>query len=321
MGIVLAVKGFGVWALVWQTLLINSVSVLCLWFTVRWKPKLLFSFSRLKSLLNYGWKILVSSLIVTGYNNLTQLIIGKKYSVVDLGYYNKGKQFPTLIMETTNSSIDSVLLPVLSKDQDNISSVCNITRKSIQLSSFIIWPLMLGFAACAEAFVSIILTEKWLPCVPYLRVFCVIYAIHPIDTANLNAIKALGRSDLYLKLEAIKKIIGLILIILSMPYGVMAMSYALLLSAIINLVVNSWPNKKLIAYTLKSQLLDMLPYALLSLIMGGIVYTISLISMPKLLCLAVQIVLGVLIYVIGALLFRFPAFILCLDFIKNKRNK
>ena len=157
---------------------------------------------------SYGWKLLVAKLLDTVYTDLRSLIIGKMYSPNDLAFYNRGKQFPHLIVTNINTTIDSVLLPTLSAEQDNVSRVRELTRRAIKISTYIMMPMMVGLAVCAEPLVRLVLTDKWLPAVPFLRVFCFTYAIRPVSTANLNAIKALGRSDLFLKLEIIKKVHG-----------------------------------------------------------------------------------------------------------------
>ena len=204
-GIAMAYMGLGVWALVGQQLFNATVDTIILWMTVKWKPKLIFSFKRLKELLSFGWKLLVSSLLDTVYNNIRQLIIGKMYSTSDLAYYNRGKQFPDLLITNINSSIDSVLLPTMSKEQDDKTRVKAMTRRAIKTSTYIMAPLMMGLAFCGYPIVRLILTDKWSACVPYMQIFCVTSMFYPIHTANLNAIKAMGRSDYYLKLEVIKK--------------------------------------------------------------------------------------------------------------------
>lgn len=159
-----------------------------------------FNILRIKKLFGFGSKLLVSSLIDVLYNNLYNLIIGKVYSASQLGYYNRADQFPNLIVSNVNGSIQSVILPALSEKQDSIDEVRAMVRKSMSLSSYIIFPLMIGMAACAEPLVLLILTEKWLACVPLLRLLCFSYMLWPIHTANLQAINALGRSDIFLKL-------------------------------------------------------------------------------------------------------------------------
>lgn len=230
-GIIMAYNGFGAWSIVAQQIINISIDTCILYITVKWRPTKQFSFERLKALFSYGWKLLVSSLIDTGYNNLRSLIIGKMYSSSDLAYYNKGKHIPYLIVTNINTSIDSVLLPVMSQEQDYSEHIKSMTRRAIKTSTYVMAPMMMGIAFAATPLIRLLLTEKWLPCVLYLRVFCITYMFYPIHTANLNAIKAMGRSDIFLKLEIIKKAVGITAILVSMNFGVEAMAYSLLVTS------------------------------------------------------------------------------------------
>lgn len=322
-GIAMAYLGFGVWALVAQMLFNAAVDTTILWITVKWRPKKMFSFQRLKSLFSYGWKLLASSLIDTVYNDLRQLIIGKKYSSGDLAYYNQGKKFPQLIVTNINTSIDSVLLPTMSKAQDDMAAVRSMTRRAIKTSTFLMMPAMIGLAVCAEPLVQLILTEKWLPCVLFLRIFCITYAFYPIHTANLNAIKAMGRSDLFLKLEIIKKTVGIIAILITMWISVQAMAYSFLVTTILNQIINSWPNKKLLNYSYLEQVKDMMPQILLSLGMGAAIYAVSFLRLSASLTLLIQIPLGVLVYWSGSKIFHVESYTYIIEMVKNfkKRKK
>ena len=322
-GIAMAYLGFGVWALVAQMLFNAAVDTTILWITVKWRPKKMFSFQRLKSLFSYGWKLLVSSLIDTVYNDLRQLIIGKKYSSGDLAYYNQGKKFPQLIVTNINTSIDSVLLPTMSKAQDDMAAVRSMTRRAIKTSTFLMMPAMIGLAVCAEPLVQLILTEKWLPCVLFLRIFCITYAFYPIHTANLNAIKAMGRSDLFLKLEIIKKTVGIIAILITMWISVQAMAYSFLVTTILIQIINSWPNKKLLNYSYLEQVKDMMPQILLSLGMGAAIYAVSFLHLSASLTLLIQIPLGVLVYWSGSKIFHVESYTYIIEMVKNfkKRKK
>ena len=322
-GIAMAYLGFGVWALVAQMLFNAAVDTTILWITVKWRPKKMFSFQRLKSLFSYGWKLLASSLIDTVYNDLRQLIIGKKYSSGDLAYYNQGKKFPQLIVTNINTSIDSVLLPTMSKAQDDMAAVRSMTRRAIKTSTFLMMPAMIGLAVCAEPLVQLILTEKWLPCVLFLRIFCITYEFYPIHTANLNAIKAMGRSDLFLKLEIIKKTVGIIAILITMWISVQAMAYSFLVTTILNQIINSWPNKKLLNYSYLEQVKDMMPQILLSLGMGAAIYAVSFLHLSASLTLLIQIPLGVLVYWSGSKIFHVESYTYIIEMVKNfkKRKK
>jgi O-antigen/teichoic acid export membrane protein len=308
LGIGLAYAGFGVWAIVAQQLSNTAIDTLILWITVKWRPKRMFSWNRLKGLLSFGWKLLVSSLLDTIYNNLRNLIIGKFYSSADLAYYNQGDKFPKIIVTNINSSIDSVLLPTLANEQEHIDRVKSMTRRAIKTSTFIMAPLMMGLAFCATSIVKIVLTDKWLPCVPYLQIFCVTYMFWPIHTANLNAINAMGRSDYFLKLEIAKKAIGLILLLSTMRFGVMIMAYSLLISSITSQIINSWPNKKLLGYGYFEQLRDILPSVLIALFMGGCVNLVNVLGFSDFLMILVQVPLGAFIYVGLSALFHLEAY-------------
>ena len=307
-GIILAYVGFGVWAIVIQQLSNTAIDTLILWLTVKWRPKKMFSWNRLKCLLSFGWKMLASALLDTLYNNIRSLIIGKLYSSSDLAFYNQGDKLPSVIVNNINTSIDSVLLPTLANEQDDRERVKNMTRRAIKVGTFIMAPLMMGLAFCASDVVRLILTEKWLPCVPFLQIFCITYMFYPIHTANLNAIKAMGRSDLFLKLEIAKKIVGLFLLLSTMWFGVMAMAYSLLISALTSMIINSWPNKELLKYSFKEQILDVFPAITLAVFMGWAVSNISFLNFSSALTLLIQIPLGVFIYLIGSKVLHLDSF-------------
>lgn len=320
-GIVLAYLGLGVWALVFQQILSQVSITIILWFNVKWRPTLVFSIEKVKELFNYGSKLLLSSLIDTVYMNLRNLIVGKIYTPEVLGMYNRGEQFPQLIVTNINGSIQSVMLPTLSSEQENKERIKTIVRRSIVTSSFIIFPAMIGLAAIAEPVVSILLTDKWLPCVPFLQIFCFIYALMPIHTANLQAINAIGRSDIFLKLEIYKKVIGIITLIITIPYGVYAIACGGLVGSIISSFINAYPNLKLINYSYKEQLQDVIPSFILSVIMGVIVYSINLLNITPLLTLIIQIVVGIVIYVSMSYLFKLECFYYLLNTIKELKNR
>jgi O-antigen/teichoic acid export membrane protein len=323
-GIVMAYRGLGVWALVAQQITNQLLITVILWFTVKWRPRLLFSFERVKSLFSYGWKLLVSSLIDTLYLNLRSLIIGKMYNAEMLGFYNRGEQFPALIVTNINGSIQSVMLPALASQQDNRQRVKEMVRRSIVTSSFILFPMMVGVAVIAEPLVKILLTEKWLPCVPFLQIYCVSYSLWPIHTANLQAINALGRSDIFLKLEIIKKILGLAILGVTVFYGVYAIALGSIVNGLISTIINSFPNGKLLNYSYKEQWKDIMPSLLLSLVMGAVVYSVQLFGMIVWHTLIVQGFVGIILYVGMAKIFKLECFTYLLltwkDILKNRKG-
>lgn len=316
LGIALAYAGFGVWAIVAQQLSNTAIDTLILWLTVKWRPKKMFSWQRLKRLLSFGWKMLASSLLDTFYNNIRSLIIGKMYSSSDLAYYDQGKKFPNVIVTNINTSIDSVLLPTMANAQDDRKHVKSMTRRAIKTSTYIMAPLMMGLAFCAEPIVQLVLTEKWLPCVPFLRIFCITYMFYPIHTANLNAIKALGRSDLFLRLEIVKKVVGLMLLLSTMWFGVMAMAYSLLVSSVISQIINSWPNRKLLNYGYIEQLKDIIPSIILAVFMGVCINLIHCFNFSTIVTLLIQIPLGALIYIAGSAVIHLESLEYLVDMIR-----
>lgn len=317
-GIGLAYCGFGCWALVGQQLSNTLIDTVILWITVQWRPKWKFSFARLQTLYSYGWKLLVSALLDTGYNNLRNLLIGKIYSASDLAYYNQGQKFPNVIVSNINSSIDSVLLPVMSSAQDEKERLKQMTRKAIKTSSYLMWPLMTGLAVCAKPIIQLLLTDKWLPCVPFLQLFCFSYVLWPIHTSNLNAIRALGRSDVFLKMEIIKKVLGIITILFTVKHGVFVIAVGAIALGPISVVINSYPNKKLINYSLKEQMIDLLPYVLMSVVMGGFVWCVHFINLPTVIVLIVQIIIGIGAYVFMSEIFRIQVYYEAKSIIINK---
>ena len=316
-GIWMAYRGYGVWALVVQNLFNQAIDTLILWITVKWRPKRVFSFQRLKGLFSYGWKLLVSALINVWYGDLRSLIIGKLYTSDDLAFYNRGDQFPNFFVKNINTSIDSILFPTMSLEQNNKARVRDMTRRSIKTSTYLLMPFMMGLAVCAEPIIRILLTEKWLPSVFFLRVFCFTYAFYPVHTANLNAIKALGRSDYFLKLEIIKKVMGLSVLAATMFISVEAMALSGIGTSILSQIINSWPNRKLLDYHYSDQVRDMLPQIGLSCLMGGIVYCVGFLGLNDWLTLLIQVPLGAVIYVAGSKLFHIDSFEYVLGILKG----
>lgn len=313
-GIAMAYKGFGVWALVGQYLTNTIMDTVILGLTIHWKPVLKFSWKKLGVLFKYGWKILVSGLINEIYNELRTIVIGKLYTKNDLAFFDKGKQIPNLLVTNINTSISNVLFPAISGVQDRAQDVKNITRRSISVSAYIMCPIMFGLAVVAEPLVTLLLTEKWLPCVPYMQIYCIAFCFEPIQTSNLQAIKAVGRSDINLKLEIIKKGSNIIILFLVMTHGVDAIAYSLLLTTLIAATVNTMPNKKLIGYSYRELFIDMTPGLLVSAVMAVVVYFVGMfLKLTVIPQLIVQVLTGVIVYLGLSFIFKVEPFV----FIKN----
>ena len=308
LSISMAYLGFGIWALVALQLSNFTVNTVILWFTVEWRPKRMFSFRRLKGLLSYGWKLLAAAFLDTVYLQVYPLIIGAAYSKEALGQFDKGRNWPEQITQSINASIDAVLLPVLSAEQDDKTRVRDMTRRAIMTSSYVMMPMMAGLAACARPLVHFLLGDAWLPCVPYLQIFCVIYAFYPLHTANLNAIKAMGRSDVFLKLEILKKLLETGILLVTLRLGVFYMALGQLCLGLIAQLLNAWPNRRLLDYAYGQQLRDIAPALLLSLLMAGCVYPVTKLGLGDLVTLLIQVPLGVAIYAGAAWALKLESF-------------
>jgi len=320
-GIAMAYMNFGVWALVAQQIINQFTITFVLWFTVKWRPKLIFSVDRVRGLFSFGWKLLVSSLLDTFYTNVRSLIIGRIYNAEMLAYYNRGEQFPSLIITNIDTSIQSVMFPTLAQQQENKQRVKDMMRRSIITSTFLIFPLMVGLAVIARPLIIVLLTDKWAPSVSFLQISCAVYALYPIHTANLQAINALGRSDIFLKLEIIKKIIGIIILVITVFYGVYAIAFGMLIVGIICTFLNAYPNLKLLNYSYKEQLKDIMPALGLSLIMGIAVYCVNFLDLFMVLTLVLQVIIGVVFYFFMAYILRLECFTYLLSALRDIYKK
>lgn len=322
-GIALAYAGAGLWALVVQYLLNIVVACLVMLFTVKWLPQFVINWRRISILFSFGWKLLVSGLLDTLYQDLRSLVIGKKYDEGTLGYYNRGKQFPQFIVNAVNGTVQSVMLPAMSEKQEDLQQVKALTRNSIMLSTYIMMPIMAGLAGVATPVVRILLTDKWLPCVPYMQIYCFSLAFYPVHSCNLQAINAVGRSDIFLKLEIVKKTIGLFFIVVAVFCfdSPIAIAMTGVFTTFISCFINSYPNKKLINYAYLEQMRDIFPSLILALVMCGIVLQIEKIGMGIWATLLVQIIVGVAIYVALSAIFRLEPFKIILDMLRKITRK
>lgn len=321
-GVYVAYMGYGVWALVTQDLVDTLIDTVVLGFMVRWWPKRQFSIQRMKTLGSYGWKILVGSLIDTLYDNFRSLYIGKLYTAENLAYYTRGRQFPNLLAENVNSSISSVLFPAIAAQGENVVARKAMTRRAMKTSSYILTPMLCGLAAIAGPLVELVLTEKWLPCVPYLQILCINYVLIPLQTANLQAIYACGRSDICLKLNIVKKGFGFLMVLVCARISVLAVACAEVLFSVFSLIVSAIPNQKLIGYHLLEQLRDVAPCWLLS---GGMVVCVRMIGMlalPTFPKLVLMVLTGIVSYILLSLVFRVESFFYLWNLIRHSgRNK
>ncbi len=324
-GIVMAYNGFGVWALVWQYLIASVIDTIVLWFTVKWRPQLKFSFERLKGLYKFGWKIFVASMIRTLYNDLRSLVIGIFYTPSDLAYYNKGNSFPQLVESNVVGTIDSVMFPAIAKKQSDAVMRLAILRRSIKVSSFVLMPLLVGLAATAKPVILLLLGPNWSGAIVFMQILSFSFILMPIEQENLQAIKAIGRSDVVLKQEIIKKTLGVGLLMAAIPFGVTAIAISMLLSAIVSAVVNAIPNRRLLGYGYRKQIGDVLPIMIFSAIMFGAVYPLSFLPINIYLIAVIQVVVGLAVYIGLAAITKNESFLylwkMVMGFVKKIKKK
>lgn len=318
-GIIMAFKGFGVWALVVQNITNQCVTTLIMWFTVRWRPILTFSLERFKSLFGYGWKIFGANFITALFINIRKLVIGKFYTPASLAYYEKGEQLPHLVMSNLFTSVQTILLPAFSESQDNRSQVKAMMRRSTKMCCFFIYPLMVGMIVAAKPLVLFLLTDKWLPVVPFVQILCIANFFRPITISNWEAIKALGYSGITLKLELLKKIIDIIILVISSFIGVYAIAWGCVLFNFICVFINIAPNKRLLNYGVMEQIMDAVPTLIIAIIMGVAVYWVQLLSFPNLAILFIQFFMGAVLYICLSSFLKEESYMYLIKLVREKK--
>lgn len=318
-GIAMAYLGFGPWALVAQKMISSTIDTLVLILISKFRVRLKISWARIKGLFSYGWKIFVATLISTVYDQCNPLIIGLRFTTNDLSYYTKGRSFPMALNTSLDGALTSVLFPVMSKVQDDKAAVLQYTRRFMRTASYVIFPVMLGFLAVSDSFVRVLLTEKWMGASFYIQVFCVAYMLNIIQNGNLQTIRAIGRSDIILKLEVIKKTLYFIVIFATVMLSTKPEHLALvsIVNTCIATLVNTAPNRKLIGYRYRDQIADLLPNLLISLAMGAAVYMMNYLAMGALVKLVLQLAAGMVIYVLLSVVTRNTSFRFLLKTIKR----
>ena len=322
-GIAMAYMGFGPWALVAQYLFNSTMDTAVLWFTVKWRPVWAFSVKRMRALFQFGWKMLCSELIHTSYSQIRSLIIGKVYTEKDLAYYNQGGKLPGILVTNINSSISSVLFPAMTMRQGDLKKMKEVVRTSIRVGSYVMWPLMMGLFVLSEPVVRLIFTDKWLPCVPFMQIACIQYALEPVQTANVQAVKAMGKGRTFLVMEIVKKTFGVVMIVAVMYRGVMAIALTAMAVTFFAALVNSTPNRKYLGYTYQEHIADLLPSILLAAAMAVCVYFAGMLPIPPVAGIAVQVVVGVAVYILLSRVCRISQYAYIVDVAKSwiRRSK
>jgi O-antigen/teichoic acid export membrane protein len=303
-GIWMAYSGYGVWALVYQSLLNNGINTLLLWILAKWCPMWAFSGISFKRLFSFGSKLLVSALLATGFRNLYTLVIGKKFTAQNLGYYSRADQFAQFPSINFMNIIERVAFPVMCEAQHNDEQLRNIFYKFLRISTFIIFPLMIGMAALSEPFIRLFLTEKWMGTVVLLQLLCFVYIWHPINALNLLLLQVKGRSDLLLRLVVINVVLGIIVLFVTLPFGLITICTGLIVHAVLCLYINAYYTKKYVGISLFQQLKDVLPSLLLSVSMGGLIFLLTQLNLSDAIILSLGVGIGCLYYFGVASIFR-----------------
>lgn len=303
-GIYMAYNGFGVWALVMQNLTNCIIDTIVLAIAIKWIPLWKYSVSSFKKLFNYGWKLVCTRLLGTVFDQLKGLIIGKKFGRSDLAYYNRGESIPNLISHNVEGSLTSVLLPSFAKFQDDKVLLKKAVKKSVSLGTYIVLPLMLGLAAISNHLVLVLLTDKWKDCIPFFQIVCFINCFSLINTVGLESIKAIGRSDILLKLEFIKKPIYFVMVLICVQYSPVVLAFGHVIYSFICYFINTYPCKTLLNYSYREQFSDVIKNLLSAVIMGYLVWLFGRIKLNETLLLILQIMLGIILYILLSIFFH-----------------
>lgn len=298
-GLYLAMNGSGVWALVFQYLTNTTVNTIVLVFVEKWIPKLQFSLDKAKAIYSFGWKVLATELVYTLENNMCGLIIGKMFGAADLAFFDQGKKYPAILVNNINSAISKVMLPAYSRYQEDLKQLKDMLRKSISIGAFLLVPILVGFAVVSESFIKVVLTDKWLFCSPYIKIFCLMYLTRPLETACHQALLAVGKSDTVLRVMIIIHSVDFVLLLIAafILKSVMFIAIGTLVTALCSLSCFMYCSNKILGYKLREQVSDIGPVLLCSFVMGGIVSLVGLLVDNQVLLLVIQIIIGALVYI------------------------
>lgn len=308
-GMGMAYRGFGVWSLAAQQLSSAAFRTVFLWICSNWRPAWLFSMQSLREMFGFGSKLLCTGLLNTIFDNIYVIVIGKLFSPADLGYFSRANNLQQLPSQTLSGMVARVTFPVFSTIQNDPERLKRGMKKALTTLVLVNFPLMIGLAAVARPLVLVLLTDKWAPCIPYLQLLCLVGLMFPLHLINLNVLQAVGRSDLVLRLEIVKKALIILNIVITWRWGIMAMIAGQVIISLLSYYLNAWYNKALLQYSIWEQIRDLYPYLLNAMIMGAIVY--AMLSLPiasQMILLICQIVAGGIVYFLLCRIFRFPAY-------------
>lgn len=322
-GITMALNGFGVWALVAQYLFNALVNTLVLWFTVKWRPILAFSFERLKGLISYGWKLLCANLFFSLSNNIRSILIGKFYTSSDLAYYNRGKQIPDLIADTLNTSILSVMFPALCKIQNDKEQMKALVRRAVKTLSYFLAPILFGIALLSEKLVVLVLSDEWIGAVPFIKIFCISGMLQPIMKPCQQVTKALGKSGIFLILEIIKCTITILFLLITLKFGVIYIALGYICSSIIGMLIDIYIGGRMINYKFFEQFFDVIKPVFVSTIMYILLSFIDCIKISPIFIILLQIIGGIIFYLLASIFTKDETYLFLIKkipFLKKKSN-
>ncbi len=318
-GIGMALLEFGVWSLVAQSVSLTLFSTLLLWTSNAWRPRAAFSLAALRELFGFGSRLLASGLLNTLFSNIYNVVIGKLFAPADLGYYTRARTLEQLPSETLAGVVGRVTLPLFSEIQGDPARVRNVFRKALRSLALINFPLMIGLLVCARPLVLTLLTEKWAPAIPYLQLLCIVGLFYPLHTINLNVLLAQGRSDLFFRLEVIKKVLIVIVLAVSWRWGIQAIIVGQIILSIIAYYLNSYYTGRIVGYGLGAQVRDLLPYLAAAGTMGAGAFALTWLPLAQpWLLLLIQVAAGGLIYGLLCRGFRLPVFMDVWGIFQNK---
>ncbi len=318
-GITMAINGYGVWSLVVLSLCTTFFRTLLLWFFNTWRPSMMFSFASLRSMFAFGSRLQAADLLDAIFKNIYIVIIGKLFSPMELGFYARANRLQELPVASISTIVSRVIFPVFSSMQEDKNRLKRCTRKSLVMLMFFNAPLMVGLAIVARSLVVVLLTEKWLPCVPYLQLFCAVGILYPLHVVNLNVLKVQGRSDLFFRVQIINKILVVIALVLSYRWGIIAMIYGQITTSCISFFLNAYYTGKMLDYPAGEQLCDLLSPLLIACVMGLGIYVLEYVFLDNLFMLLIfQILSGIVIYSGMCYLFKISSFLEILGIIKSR---
>ena len=324
-GIFMAYNGFGVWALVAQSIIINAFKSIFLWVFNNWRPSNIFSFSSIKNIFNFSVNLLATDSIIVLFNNIYTLIIGKFYPISQVGFYNQAKTFVDIPSQTLTMIIQRVSYPVLSTLQDNNTELRSAYRRVINLTVYLNFPLMLGLLSMGNNLFTLLLTDKWIPAVPYFQILCIYGAIFPLHSINVNILKVKGKGKLLMRLEIIRRLLMIIAIVFTIKEGVMIMLIGFLLAAIISILINMYYCGNEIGLSLSTQLKDILIYLSISILISTVMIFVDYINVNSLVSIILQVFVGGSIYFILSYFLKLSSFVelkgILFNLIKKNQNE